>query len=524
VNPALPTQPQTAEIVQVSNPLIHYTMPDNDVAVINTSTLAVSQYYPHVGTINLGLAVQPTTGNIYVANTDARNLVRFACANPGCPTPNLTGHWVNNQITPINVTTNTVGTPIDLNPTIDYSILPNPAALAVALAQPTSVVFDPTGTNLYVAAFGTDRVAVLNTSTGAITARIEIGQTPGSTVNSAVKRGPRGLALNASAQVLYVFNRIFNTISIVNTANNTVVAEIPSGSVDPTPAVIRQGRGFLYDAKLSGNGTGACASCHIDSEIDMLAWNLGDPTGSMESVVNNGTTYQEHPMKGPMTTQSLRGLNGNFPYHWRGDKPNFAAFNEAFTSVMGGPQLTTAQMTAFTNFINTIVYPPNPNQNLDRTLPDSIPLPFLQGATGNPNVGQTYFENGVAGSTVCNSCHTFPGPGTNNIIDATNVGSGVPLVQPIKVPQLRNQFQRVGFMNASGAESIDGFGLIHDGSLTPLDLLGGVAHKASLQEQVDIFAFQICFDTGIALSVGFSVTLTSSTVSGSEKQNRVEHS
>lgn len=524
VNTQLPAPPQVGLIVDASNPawskVIQYTVPDNDVAVINTTNLSVANYYRHVGTINLGLAVQPQTGNIYVANTDALNTVHFACANPGCPTPNLTGHWVNNRVTPITVATNTVGTPIDLNPGIDYTILPNPAALVIALAQPTAVLFEPTGRYLYIAAFGTDRVAVLDTTTGTITARIEIGQTPGSIVNSQVKRGPRGLALNAAAHRLYVLNRIYNTVSVVDTSQNAVIKEIPTGSFDPTPTVIRQGRGFLYDAKLSGNGTGACASCHVDAEIDMLAWDLGDPTGSMETVVNGGNTFQMHPMKGPMTTQSLRGLNGMQPYHWRGDKADFSAFNEAFSSLMGGPQLSSADMTAYTNFINTIVYPPNPNQNLDRTLPASVALPYyVNGATGNPSNGQTYFENGVAGITICNSCHTYPGPGTNLIIDSTNVGNGTPLIQPLKVPQLRNQYQRVAFNNVANAISIDGFGLLHDGAFTAMDVLAAVAHKATLAEREDLYAFQLCFDTGMAPAVGFTITLSTGNVTGSNAQS-----
>jgi len=50
----------------------------------------------------------------------------------------------------------------------------------------------------------------------------------------------------------------------MDTSNDTVLKEIPVGSFDPTPAEIRNGRGFLYDAKLSGNGNASCATCHID--------------------------------------------------------------------------------------------------------------------------------------------------------------------------------------------------------------------------------------------------------------------
>ena len=73
---------------------------------------------------------------------------------------------------------------------------------------------------------------------------------------------------------LYALNRISGTISIVNPVTDSLVKEIPIGSFDPTPITIRTGRGFLYDAKPSGNGTVACASCHIDAEMDLIAFLL----------------------------------------------------------------------------------------------------------------------------------------------------------------------------------------------------------------------------------------------------------
>jgi len=91
--------------------------------------------------------------------------------------------------------------------------------------------------------------------------------------------------------------------------------------------------------------------------MDLLAWNLGNPDGNMTSLQQGNKTIQFHPMKGPMTTQTLRGLVGQDPYHWRGDMPNFAAFNSAFAGLLGGQQLSDADMAAFTSFINTIRVP-----------------------------------------------------------------------------------------------------------------------------------------------------------------------
>jgi YVTN family beta-propeller protein len=322
------------------------------------------------------------------------------------------------------------------------------------------------------------------------------------------------LALNAAAQTLYCLNRITNSISIINTASQAVSSEIAIGT-NPTPAAIRAGRGFLYDAKLSGNGTGACAGCHIDGDMDHLAWNLGDPTLNVTTGLSKGTSGNVvtfHPMKGPMVTQTLHGLANLSPYHWRGDKINFAAFNAAFAALMGGPQLSSNDMAAYTNFVNTILFVPNPNENLDRSLPASI-----QG--GNPVQGLTDYMTlpltnfGGTTPTTCNACHTAnPGTGSNRVIQNFQP-------QVLKVPELRNLYQKQLF-NRFNLLTIDGFGLDHDGHVSLFtDFFKGNAFDAySAQQKTDMSAYMLCFDTGTAPAVGFSVTLNSSNVANSTLQ------
>src|SRR5262249_30943150 len=96
-NPALPPAPQASLVIDAQDPawswLIKYRVADLDVAEIDVGQLAVSRYFGGVGTINLGVAVRPLVNDIYVANTDARNLVRFE--------PNVRGHWVDNRVTRI---------------------------------------------------------------------------------------------------------------------------------------------------------------------------------------------------------------------------------------------------------------------------------------------------------------------------------------------------------------------------------------------------------------------------------------
>jgi hypothetical protein len=244
--------------------------------------------------------------------------------------------------------------------------------------------------------------------------------------------------------------------------------------------------------------------------MDHLAWNLGDPTGDMTLVVSNGVTYHLHPMKGPMTTQTLRGLINMAPYHWRGDKPNFAAFNGAFSALMGGPELSDADMAAYTNFINTVMFLPNPNQKLDRSLPTS-----LNG--GNPVQGEIDYMTlnlGLNGNN-CNFCHTAnPGPGSNRLLNPF-------IPQPLKTPHLRNVYQKLLY-NRSNKQNIDGFGLDSEGGQSGLFemLAGGPAFKNYTNtERMDIAAYEMCFDTGTAPAVGYTRTLTAANVTSGPVQS-----
>src|ERR1039458_7909584 len=115
MNPLLPPAPIAGLVVAASDPawssFITYKMPANGVVAIKTGASPSISYYSKVGTINLGLAVNPVTGDLFVANTDALNLILFE--------NNLCGHIVNNRITRIQVATGTI-TPFDLNPKVVY--------------------------------------------------------------------------------------------------------------------------------------------------------------------------------------------------------------------------------------------------------------------------------------------------------------------------------------------------------------------------------------------------------------------
>ena len=467
---------------------IPYRLADVDIAVLDSSgaSAALNREVHNVGTHVGNAIVDPVGNQLLVLNDEARNNVRFE--------PNLSGRFLNTRLSFVGLG-NTSVTPVDLNQHINYG---NPAGTdaerANSLALPADIARATDGT-LYVAATGSAKVGVLD-SAGTVLARIAVGQ------------GPTGLALNPKRQILYVLNRFDDSLSIVDTITRTQIATVPVG-FNPEPIGLTRGRRFLYDAGLSAHGDLACASCHANGHRDGIAWDLGDPTGNMLTVPNPfGAPFGFpqsvfHPMKGPMTTQSLRGITGTEPLHWRGDRAGLANFNPAFMSLLGGPrQLTASEMADFQAFIQSLSYPPNPNQNLDRTLPNP---PTGPSATR----GAQLFNNSLldAGVFTCNTCHaaTNFGPGTNGaLVPAIALGES----QDFKVPQLRGEYQKTGFFRAPG-EQVTGYGFIHDGSTDTLFsfLHANVFIFQSDSQRRDVEQFVLAFDTGLAPAVGLQVTV-----------------
>jgi YVTN family beta-propeller protein len=498
-NVALPAPPDTGLIVPSSDPRVPFTVLDNDVGEINTSNNTVTRYFSGAGTNLFDIAVQPGTGDLWVPNTQALNAVRFE--------PVLRGHFVDNRVTKIVVNTASAW-PYDLNAGISYAILPNPDAQEVALAQPTSAVFAPDGADLWVTAFGSDRIAKIGTD-GVVKERVDVRTMvlDGGDNGSRKMRGPRGLVWNAAGTWLYVLNKLSNTVSVIDAEEPEVLAEVSVGGYDPMPAAIKEGRGFLFDARLSGNGTMSCASCHIDADLDGIAWDLGDPGGSMITVMGtNAAAHQTtpiareiHPMKGPLTTQTLRGMQAGAPFHWRGDRPTLQSFNPTFDKLMGGAQIGAADINAMSNYLLTLRHHPNPNRNLNNSLPTSF-------SGGNPVAGKTLFDDHI--KSHCITCHAGA-PGSNNNLDDFRLTDSR---DQVKTPPIRTVYQRIFHNRTPGGQSVSGYGLNRNGTV-PANLLPTV-HFYDLDmletatEFADVKAYVLCFDTGTPQSSAFARTVT----------------
>ncbi|HTF88953.1 MAG TPA: hypothetical protein VK843_11130 [Planctomycetota bacterium] len=500
-----------------SGRVVGWDVADNDVAVIDTSSLSVS-YVKHMMNICMAMAVNPANAEVVVVGTDATNEVRFE--------PIVNGVFLRVELA--NVPGSGVGTPtvVDLNPHLDYQVSTLPQQERdKSLGDPRGIVFRGDGARGYVAGMGSNNVIVIDGSG----ARVGLAPT------IAVGEGPTGVALDETRARLYVLDKFESAISMVDTGSEIEVARVPFH--DASPAAIKVGRKHLYDTrKNSGLGLIACGSCHVDGRMDRLAWDLGDPAGANKPVagqnlgaslpgLNTGFT-PFHSMKGPMTTQTLQDIIGKEPHHWRGDRDGIEQFAPAFLGLQADDvTLTPSEMQEFESFLATIFYPPNPFRNFDNSLPTSLPLPghFTTGRfapagaplpNGNAVAGLALYQPPNLldnGAIACATCHTMPtGMGTDtrlvgftmqpfpvgalgqhhamlvSVDGTTNLST--------KVPQLRNLYEKTGF-NATQLLNTSGFGVLHDGSVDSIERFVSepVFRVNNDQEIADLTAFMLAF-------------------------------
>ncbi len=514
--------------------VVRFGLPDLDVFAIDANASPPVQVaaYPQVGTILFNMAVNPVTGRLYVTNTEAQNQVRFEgtrpASGPGSTFSTVLGRQHQTRVTVIDPLAGTVS-PRHLNKHIDYALSPAPPAVrARSLALPRGIAVSADGTTLYLAAAGSGKVAVLPAS------QVESDTyLPDAADHIAVSGGgPTGLVLDEPRGRLYVLTRFDNGLSIVDlaTRSETRHYRLPN----PEPASVVAGRVFLQDANLtSSNGEAACGSCHVDGDLDSLAWDLGNP---LDRVLNNPLAFtlgpvnqpplvyrDFHPLKGPMATQTLRGMANHGSMHWRGDRTGgndpggsagdevaaFAKFNDAFPALLGrATPLSDTEIRAFADFALALTMPPNPVRALDDSL------------TPAQEAGRSFYFTGIVDTTTCAGCHVLSS--TAGFFGTDGRASFEGESQHFKIPQLRNLYARVGMFgmpavpfttpgdNAYTGDQVRGFGFLHDGSMdtlfrffraTVFNFTGG----DPVRRQVEQFMFAM--DSNLKPVVGQQVTL-----------------
>ncbi|QOJ14438.1 MAG: hypothetical protein HRU75_07205 [Planctomycetia bacterium] len=471
------------------------------VSVANPVAPSISHIFGNVGDTLTGAALNPVSGALWLTNMQARNTVRLE--------QNLRGHNVDHELVVIANPANATSAVTRVNlhahiPGFDDASVPNAAAKAGSIANPIDVAFRPDGSAAFVLSLGADRVGVRDAA-GAAIGVLDVG------------RGPRGIVVDSVAGRLFVLNRTDHSLSILDLPE--APDDIPTGATEadrialfnPEPVPVKAGRDFLYSTRRSNNFSSSCAVCHVDGTLDHRAWDLGDSAGQMQhgphlgvgaGACNNDPGNINHPLKGPMVTLSLRGLDRHDPFHWRGDRPGFVDFNGAFDGLLGGSTIPTEDMQAFDRFIRTLVYPPNPNRNRDNTFAD----PAAE------NGAQIFMAN-------CNVCHMISHDGAATQSCPTDVGdlaidlSGLAL-QTQLVPQLRELTKKFE------SDLYNGFGLLHHGTEEreqnnhPIETFVIEFFPGLIPVAGDLIAFLDAWPSNVMPVVGMQVLVQSGGVPG----------
>ena len=550
-----------------------FLLPDKDVFAIDAGTLGSSAFYTGVGTVLFNLVVNPVTGKLYVSNSEARNETSFE--GPGTYVTQLGAKSAGQSPTVqgrlhemrVSVLDQSQVKPVRLNPHIDYGIRPAPAGTAASsLSIPTDMVVSANGQTVYVAAFGSSRIGVLDAQT------LESGGAPdpsrylpltcfgkdlagGPSIK--VSCLPSGLALDEPRGRLYVLNRFNNSVSVIDLATKSEKTKLLMATRENADVV--RGRPFLYDAAFSSsNGEASCASCHVFGDNDALAWDLGNPDATVTknplpirhaddrgmSIVNgSGVLDDFHPMKGPMFTQTLRGMVNHGAMHWRGDRNGgpataenpeafqdsraaFLAFKPAFEALLGrAAPPSDPEMAAFTTFALAIAPPPNPVRRLDNSLTAAQKRgnDFFRGLVGYREGNALHHADGKAAEGqgfACIECHELdPAKGRFGTSLEASTG-GEP--QIFKAPQLRSTYTKVGMfrtttlLDPTPKDQVRGAGFLHDGStdtlfkffkLAVFGQFAGTGFSGDPQRR-DVEQFLFAFDADLAPIVGQQVTLT----------------
>ncbi|MEO1525315.1 MAG: ankyrin repeat domain-containing protein [Planctomycetota bacterium] len=273
----------------------HPDVPDRDLFVFDTETDTLIETVDTLGTLLYGMAVD-SNGNVFVAQTDARNHINGRAGTKKHGLAELENRAFLNQITQVRFEDDAALAPefLELEP-----LPPQHPKQGQALATPFGIQITQDDATLVVTAAGSDKLFTIDVASGEVLGRIAVGAVP------------RGVALEHDAEgdatSAWVYNAVANTVSVIDLqdlSQPNVTGFVPLE--DPTDREVKLGRTWFNDADASTTGTYSCASCHPDGHTDQLLWVLKTP------VVSGGDQIM------PRSTMPIRGLRDTAPFHWDG--------------------------------------------------------------------------------------------------------------------------------------------------------------------------------------------------------------
>ena len=309
-------------------------------------------------------------------------------------------------------------------------------------ALPWGIVITPDKSKIFISTAGSESVTAidvtrllksvhtrrqpfandLSASAEYVNARIPVGH------------NPRGLALSRDGKRLYVANRLDDTLSVVDTKAERVIATIDLDGPKNIDA-LRRGERLFYTAGFAFQGQFGCANCHLDSTIDGLQWDL-EPDGFGKDIVDN---------------RSLENLAGTEPFKWNGGNPDMPTECGPRTEkfFFRSQSFNQQELTDLVTYVYSLPYRPNryrlPNGEL----------------TSSQERGKAIFERAktkrglpIAETNQCTYCHSGP-KYTNQKQFDIETGRGTDRSPVIDVPQLSNVAYSAPYLHDGSAKSLE---------------------------------------------------------------------
>jgi YVTN family beta-propeller protein len=167
---------------------------------------------------------------------------------------------------------------------------------------------------------------------------------------------PQAVVVSPDGRLAYVANRLEDTLTVVDLAKLQIASTVDLGGPKELTA-LRRGERLFNAAKYCFQAQFACATCHPNSHLDGLAWNLETPQLGRDRVAN----------------RTLRGIRDTAPYKWNGHNPDLAT--------QCGPRIAkflfrsegfnTQELEDLVTYLNLIPLPPNRHLAADGQLTEA---------------------------------------------------------------------------------------------------------------------------------------------------------
>lgn len=399
----------------VKNPLL----PDRDLFVFDTATDRLLETVETVGTLLYGLTVD-SNGRVFVSQADARNDANGRAGTLLEGLAEMDNRAFLNQITRVDCGSNCSAPEFfDLEP-----LPPTHPDADMALATPFGIQISDDDSTLVATAASSNKLFTLDSETGAILDRLDVGGIP------------RGIALQSTelgaASTAWVLNIGDNSVSVVDVSTASDIRLSDTIELeDPTHPDVKQGRLAFNDAGASTTGTFSCESCHPDGHTDQLIWVLDTPICDVD-----GCTQIP-----PRLTMPIRGLRDTTPYHWDGipgdpyGGTNTASINSPVSptcsidnpesctlSLVDGSLATTmcdqtncplndedkagaldaSTRAALSRFLLSVPFPPAQRRAFSNALTGAAIDGFFEFSFTNDSAGR------ATGAQTCGDCHKMP--------------------------------------------------------------------------------------------------------------------